>query len=193
MEDFPVEKLRSLVDLNFCDECKVKYKQLIEPGIKNIISKYFKNWVDAEVYSLLIIMRNERVYKTSVDVFDIDDADLEKYADTVDMEKYKSIRREYWNFKDRIDYLKEKDIAGPNTYKLLDGIRNIRNKIHNFSSQFSERNLALFSTAAGILQWIYIMSGDDQLKEHLTRYTAELEASLEKKLKSILAEDNLTK
>lgn len=162
MNPISIEKLREFAELNMDEKCFEKYISLIEPSIKQIIRNYFGGWNSIESYITQIIMRVNRVYKTSTYViFDIGD-DRNKFQDLVDLEKYKKFEK--FSFKRKIDFLLKNKTIGDNTYKFLDFLRKKRNKIHNFDGYLSDEDRKWFAVGVSVLTDVYFSVLDPNLR-----------------------------
>ena len=134
-------------------KCFETYLHLIEPSIKQIIRNYFGGWNSIESYITQIIMRVNGVYKTSISyIFDAGD-DRNKYIDSVDLKKYKKFER--FSFKTKINFLLKNKTIGKNTYKLLDLLREKRNKIHNYDGYISDEDRRWFTVGFSVIADIY--------------------------------------
>lgn len=152
MNEIPtIANLRKLAELNFGPECYKKYLALIEPGIKSIIENYFSGWKNLESTINQMVMKHKGIFKTDLIVISIDSKADEQYVDTKAFNKIKN-----QSFKQKIDYLRKNEILGDSSYKLLDLLREKRNKIHEPGVNFSEQELAEFSYAHSIVWFILI-------------------------------------
>lgn len=151
MSNNTIEGLRKLAELNFDPECYKKYLCLIEPGIKSIMENYFSGWKDLESFVTQMVMKHKGIFKTEFIVISLDSEDEEQY---VDVEAFNKIKN--WKFKHKINYLHKNGLLGDSSYKLLDLLREKRNKIHEPNVNFSEQDLAEFSYASSIIHQILI-------------------------------------
>jgi len=148
-----IEELRGFAKLNMDEKCFKIYLQLIEPNIKQIIRNYFGGWNLIESYITQIIMRVNGVYKTSTSViFDVGD-DRNKFLDLVDLKKYKKFEK--FTFKRKINFLLKNKTIGENTYKLLDLLREKRNKIHDYDGYISDEDRRGFAVGVSVLSGVY--------------------------------------
>lgn len=150
-----IEGLRKLAELNLCGDCFQKYKMLIEPSIKNWLSKPISDWREAESYITQMVMKTKGVFKGKTTIISFDESEEEKVADEVDVKAFRKIK--YWKFKWKINFLHEKGILGDSSYKLLDKAREVRNTIHDepIIAELSEQDYTLFYIASAISSQIW--------------------------------------
>ncbi len=164
-------------------KCFETYLHLIEPKIKQIIRNYFGGWNSIESYITQIIMRVNGVYKTSTSfIFDAGD-DRNKYIDSVDLKKYKKFER--FSFKRKINFLLKNKTIGKNTYKLLDLLREKRNKIHNYDGYVSDEDRRWFAIGASVLHGVYFSISRSNLESkqnELSENTEKMASQLMKEL-----------
>jgi hypothetical protein len=151
-----IQQLRSLAELNFCERCFEYYKALIEPSIKALLAKPLNDWVWVEDQITQMVMKSEGVFKTE-EIIIPDKGEEEKYANQIDVKRFREIYSNRWGFKRKIDYLHEKGILQESSYKLLDKARKARNKIHGepFLTELTEQDYALFSVANKIVSQLW--------------------------------------
>jgi hypothetical protein len=140
-----IKQLRSLIDLNFCEKDKVLYRQIIEPGIKAIVKEYWLDWNEIEWQITIIITLVDEVYKNPGNIvisFDSPE-EVEQYRNEMNVDRFQEIKQK--NFKWKINYLKKKGILHDYTYRLLDILREKRNRIHSPLTSLSEQDLIDFS------------------------------------------------
>ncbi|HJZ23907.1 MAG TPA: hypothetical protein VJ201_05600 [Candidatus Babeliales bacterium] len=163
-------------------ECYTIYLQLIEPGIKSIIKNYLSDWKEIETLSMLMVMRCEGAYKTSVSYYDLEEKDMEKYMEYVNIDVYKATEKKYWKISSRINYLNEKGILQKSSYEFFKVLNEKRNKIHKPDLEFTEEDFEAFSIGHSLLFHLWtIMSSNDEndLPDRLE--------SIEKSAETILA------
>jgi hypothetical protein len=150
-----IEYLRSLAELNLCDNCFQKYKALIEPTIKNWLAKPLSDWRQVESYVTQMAMKAKGVFKGKMWVISLNKGEEEKVADYVNVKAFREIEK--WGFKRKIDYLHSKGILQDSAYSLMDMARLIRNTIHEdpLIAELSEQDYALFSVASAIASQIW--------------------------------------
>jgi cell fate (sporulation/competence/biofilm development) regulator YlbF (YheA/YmcA/DUF963 family) len=150
-----IESLRKVAELNLCKDCFQKYKMLIEPSIKNWLSKPMSNWRETESHITQMVMKTKGVFKGKTIIISFDKNEKEKVADEVDVEAFRKIK--YWKFKWKIDFLHKKGILGDFSYRLLDKAREVRNTIHDepIIAKFSEQDYTLFYIASAISSQIW--------------------------------------
>lgn len=83
-----IEGLRKLAELNLCGDCFQKYKMLIEPSIKNWLSKPISKWREAESYITQMVMKTKGVFKGKTTIISFDESEEEKVADEVDVKAF---------------------------------------------------------------------------------------------------------
>lgn len=147
--------LRSLAELNLCENCFQKYKALIEPTIKNWLAKPLSDWRQAESYVTQMAMKTKGVFKGKNWVISFNKGEEEKVADYVDVKAFREVEK--WGFKRKIDYLHKKGILQDSAYRLMDMARVVRNTIHEepLIAELSEQDYALFSVASAITSQIW--------------------------------------
>jgi hypothetical protein len=145
-----VKYLRSLAELNLCEDCFQKYKALIEPSIRGYLSQPLSDWRQVESQITQMVMKTKDVFKGDTWILSFDEGEEEKVAEYVDVKAFR--KTEKMGFKDKIDYLHEKGILQHCSYKLLDKARKARNKIHDepIVAELSEEDYALFSISSWI-------------------------------------------
>lgn len=163
MGNLTIEDIRKLAELNMTPECYKTYLAIIEPNIKAIIPNYFKDWQNVEGYVTMIVMRHMGIFKTSFSFISIDDDAEEKYGDQLDVTKFRKIKK--WTFKQKIEYLNKEGILKDNSYKLLDKLREKRNRIHEMDAVFSEKELHEFSMAHSVIFYIQLTQQPISIEE----------------------------
>jgi len=121
---------------------------MLEPTIKRWLLNPLSDWANVESNITQMVMKLKGVFKTDVIVLSLDDDSNEKHADEVEVKIFQEIR--HWGFKEKIGYLKDKGVLGESSYTFLYKLSNIRNKIHEEFSEFSEQDLNLFRWADAI-------------------------------------------
>lgn len=149
-----IQDLRRFAELNLCEPCFQKYKALIEPNIKALLSKPLNDWVWVEDQITQMVMKSEGVFKTEEIIIPAK-GEEEKFANQIDVKKFREINS--WGFKRKIDYLHKKGILQEPSYKLLNKAREARNKIHGepFLTELTEQDYALFSMANTVVSQIW--------------------------------------
>src|SRR4030067_1753078 len=150
-----IEYLRSLAELNLCENCFQKYKTLIEPSIKGYLSQPLSDWRQAESQITQIVMKTKGIFKGSTWVLSFNKGEEEKAADYIDVKTFRKIEK--MTFKDKIDCLQKNGILQDCSYRLLDKAREARNKIHVEPNlvELSKEDYALFSKARWITSQIW--------------------------------------
>jgi len=162
-----IKSLRKMAELNLCKDCYEKYKALLEPTIEKWLFNPLSDWRDVESCITRMVMKLEGVFKSDIIFISINE-NSNKFADKVDVKAFRGIKK--WSFKKKIDYLKKHGILAESSYNLLDRVREVRNKIHDIFSEFSQQDLALFSLARGITYQIYdatILSFGDTMSKNM--------------------------
>ena len=144
-----IETLRKNAELNLCRECYNHYLAGIEPSIKKILVDTINDWRSAETYITRMVMKKKGVFKSNLEFLSIDNWD-EKFADDVDVELFKKIKKR--SFYHKILYLKNEKVIPQSCYEFLRRVKNIRNNIHEdpIVYRFTEKDLELFSIAHSI-------------------------------------------
>ena len=148
-----IEDLRKIAELNLCESCFQKYKMLIEPTIRDWLSKPLSDWSEVESYVTQIVMKINGIFKGKLIFISLDEGSNEKYSDEVDVKAFKKIGR--WSFKKKIDYLHDNGILKESSYRFLDTARKVRNKIHDPYAPYSEQDRTLFHIANVITYQIW--------------------------------------
>jgi len=148
-----INDLRKLAELNLCEKCYQKYLALLEPSIKSLSFNPLSDWRKVESYITLLVMKREGVFKSDTIFISIDEDANEKFADEVDVRAFQKIKK--LGFKKKIDYLHKNGILQESSHKFLNRVREIRNRIHDMFSEFSEKDLALFHWAKAVTSQIY--------------------------------------
>jgi hypothetical protein len=181
-----IEYLRSLAELNLCENCFQKYKALIEPSIKGYLSQPLSDWRQAESQITQIVMKTKGVFKGDTWVLAFDEGEEEKVAEYVDVNAFKEIKN--WKFKWKIDYLHKNGILQDSSYRLLDKAREARNKILHVEPDFvelSKEDYALFSKAKWITSQIWWSIWFDLKEETIADIKSNTEKVAEQWLKTL--------
>ena len=149
-----LKRLRIIAELNLCENCYKNYKAMLEPTIKKWLLNPLTEWANVESNITQMVMKLKGVFKTDVIFLTLDDNSDEKYDDEVDVKTFQEIKR-HWGFKRKIKYLRDEGVLGDSSYSLLFRLSNIRNKIHEEFSEFSEQDLNLFRRAHTITYQIH--------------------------------------
>jgi hypothetical protein len=152
-----LQQLRKLAELNFCSDCFQKYIALIEPTIKEWVSKPLSDWREAETWITQLTMRAKGAFKRNDEgILSLNEDEFEAYPDLVDAKKYRKVKK--WNLKRKLDYLHKQGVLGDCSYKFLDAIRKIRNRtIHEELTEFSDQDLAMFHMANVIASQLFFI------------------------------------
>jgi hypothetical protein len=177
--------LRSLAELNLCENCFQKYKALIEPSIKGYLSQPLSDWRQAESEITQIVMKTKGVFKGNTWVLRFNKGEEEKAADYIDVKAFREIEK--MGFKDKIDYLHNTGMLQDSSYVLLDKARQARNKIHiePILAELSEEDYALFSMASWISSQIWSAMRFDWEKEIIINIKSNTEKVAEQWLKTL--------
>lgn len=150
-----LKSLRRNAEKNLCEDCYKIYKTLLEPTIRRFLVKPLEDWSEVESLVTRIVMKHKSVFKDDDLIFISLGEDSEQFTDKVDVEAFREIKYK-WSFKWKICYLHKQEILGNASYKFLDKMREIRNRIHEiWLYEFAEEDLALFSFARAIMYQIY--------------------------------------
>ncbi len=163
MGNLTIEDIRKLAESNMTPECYKTYLAIIEPNIKAIIPNYLKDWQNVEGYITMIVMRHMGIFKTSFSFISIDDDAEEIHGDQLNVTEFRKIKK--WTFKQKIEYLNKEGILKENSYKLLDKLREKRNRIHEMDAVFSEKDLQEFSMAHSIIFYIHLTQQPIRVEE----------------------------
>ncbi len=156
-----IEDLRKDAESTLCECCFQKYKMLIEPTIRDWLSKPLGDWSEAELQVTWMVMKKEGVFK----------------GNEVDETAYDKI--ETRSFKCKIDYLHKNGILGDSSYRLLDIARKVRNRIHNPYTPISEQDRTLFYIANVVTSKIYNATMFDLEERISTNLKSEAEKCAE--------------
>lgn len=152
-----IEGLRKLAELSLCEDCYQKYIALIEPTIKRLLSKPFREWTIIESYVTQMVMKLERVFKEDGLIMiyvDEEKDDINKIRDKVNVTAFQKIKR--WGFKRKMEYLQDSGVLQNSSYESLEKARNIRNKaIHDELYEFSSEDRALIHAAYNTTSQLY--------------------------------------
>lgn len=160
---------------------------LIEPSIKNWLSKPISDWREAESYITQMVMKTKGVFKGKTTIISFDESEEEKVADEVDVKAFKKIK--YSSFKWKIVFLHKKGILGDSSYRLLDKAREVRNTIHDepIIAELSEQDYTLFYVASAISSQIWSATMIDWEED----ISANLKSNAEKVAEQWLSRINL--
>lgn len=139
MGNLTIEDIRKLAELNLTPECYRSYLEIIEPNIKAIIPNYLKDWQGIELQIMLTTMRHAGVFKTSLSFHSIDENTEKIHGEEIDIKKFKEINA--WKLWKKIKYLKDEGVLGENSFNLFNTLKEMRNKIHEPDTFFSEKDL----------------------------------------------------
>lgn len=151
-----------MVELNFCNVCFEKYKEMIEPNIQaTILSLQMRpltDWIEVESEITQIVMKQEGVFKGNIVVITLG-KDEKTNTSMVDVEAFKKIKR--WKIVNKINYLHKRGIIQDNTFQLLNKARETRNRLHDLIC-FSEEDYTLFHAALIVTNLIWSSTMFDQ-------------------------------
>lgn len=156
------------------NDCFQMYKAFVRPGIESLLQNYFRDWQDIERILFMMVLKHNRVYKTSMMIFQIDEDGEEKWSNEIDVKKYKDFRSKgvFWH----INHLHKEQVIGEETCHLLHEARLRRNKVHSFNYVIPEKDRVLFSRVYGIIHSLFLpmsIEGLDPVTEGV-REKAEL-------------------
>ena len=149
-----IQDLRKVAELNLCNDCFLKYKAVIEPTIKQWLFKPLSDWRVVESYATQMAMKIKGVFKGQLIFLSLDEGDDEKYADEVDAKAFRKIKK--WNLKQKIDFLHKNGVLQDSSYRFLNKVREVRNRIHDEFAELSEQDFTLFYMASAITSQIYM-------------------------------------
>jgi hypothetical protein len=170
-----IAELRTMAQLNMSPECFKIYLAMVEPGIEAMAKEYFKGWQNFEAFLSLSVMRHMGAFKTRIGVIQIDEDELEKYGDHIDVAKYQKVR-EMSVFR-MIEYLENQQLIGPNTCEFFHFVRKRRNSIHTFDGTWSEDDRGYFELAWSLVHYLYLELSGSGLHPSLEGMKTALEAT----------------
>jgi len=189
-----LRRLRKTAKLNLCEDCYRKYMMVIEPTIKRWLTEPLRDWGDIEHYVTQMVMKLEGVFKTEKGPILIsigDDEHLpEEMSDKVDLESFRKIER--WGMEGKIKYLRKHNILKEHSFKLLDRVREIRNKLHGYEYKFTEQELNLISQARPVVSMINWAVMWLSKKDTVESYKDSAEKTAEKLLISYIEKEEKT-
>ncbi len=156
--------LSATAKMNFRHEdCWQVYASMIEPGIRQMIDSYFRDWQTIEMHVTAIMMKHKGVFTTRQIVTRIDGND--KGCSLVkDVEEFRKIKRS--NFKSKLCYLLRNGLISKSIYDLLSELAKRRNKIHEYSEVLSEDDRVLFAYGASLLDPVFLTRCFESEKDH---------------------------
>lgn len=181
-------RLRKTAESHFCEKCYRKYIALIEPTIKRWLTTPLRDWGEIEHYVTQMVRKLEGVFKAEKGPILVsigDDEELpEDLSDTVDLEAFRKFKRKFpfRTFKWKINYLRKHGILQNSSYKLLDILREFRNKLHGYDYKFTEQELNLFTQARAIVSMMHWAVMWIQAKDRLESYKVAFEKRAEQLL-----------
>jgi predicted GNAT family acetyltransferase len=182
-----IEYLRKLAELNLCEDCFLKYKEIIEPNVQEYLSQPLSDFRQAESQITQMVMKAEGIFKDKRWILSFNKGEEEKVAKYIDVKGFRKIEK--MGFKDKIDYLRKKGILQDCSYRLLDKAREARNKIHAepILAAMSEKDYTLFSMASWITGQIWSAMRFDWEEEIVTNIKSNTERVAEQWLRTLQA------
>jgi len=167
---------------------------VIEPTIKRWLTEPLRDWGEIDHYVTQMVMKLKGVFKTEKGPILIsigDDEPLpEEMSDKVDLESFRRIER--WGMERKIKYLREHNILKKHSFKLLDKVREIRNKLHGYEYKFTEQELNLISQARPVVSAINWAVMWLSKKDTVESYKDSAEKTAEKLLISYFEKEEKT-
>lgn len=189
-----VKRLRKIAELNLCEKCYIKYREIIEPTVKIFVAEPLGAWGRMEHDVTQMVRKLEGVFKVEAltDTILVSIGDDEKLPEhlsgKVDLEAFRGIGK--WGFERKIKCLRKHGILKEHSYNLIDKARRIRNKLHHYDYKFTEQELTLISQAAAIvsrLHWAVMYPLNEDTVEATTN---NAEKTAEKLLQMMRPEDS---
>jgi hypothetical protein len=161
------DDINGIAKLNLCEKCYPVYKGMIEPSIRAMTEQFFHDWSSVEALVFGMVLKHGGAIKKQTEFFlQIEDKDLDKFADHIDIEKYKELKHEYGHFKDQLKYLVDNEVIGPKLRDYVTLVAKRRHKIHSYKGSISDPERAQFALANMLLE--HIKSG--MTRPDLTAY-----------------------
>lgn len=148
-----IQELCRLAEESFCKECFDKYIELLEPKLQFLLANPISDWrkIELEVTHLVMFRKGIFSYKKTQD--NLLDGDDEKDFKITDRKAYRETKK--WSFKQKIDYLSRERVLQKNSYEVLNGAREIRNRVHDYYSGFSEDDYLYFNMARKVANTLW--------------------------------------
>ena len=178
-----IEDLTQIAKLNLCESCFQKYKMLIEPTMRDWLSKPLDDWRKVESQVTQMVMKTKEVFKSDTIFISLDEGSNNKYSDEVDVNAFQKIKK--MSFKQKINYLHQKGILQDSSYKFLDEAREVRNRIHDEFAHFSEQDLNLFYIASVVTSQIWIATMSEMREDISTTLKSNAEKVAKQNLSKI--------
>jgi hypothetical protein len=136
------EKLKKLAELNFCEDCYLKYLALIHPEIEYLLSEPIFDWRQTEHNIDVLWIKAKGLY------------DVKKSPMFSPLENAFQIAKgeKLWG---KLKFLRENGIINNFTYRFLDKVSKRRNKIHSLS-KFSKQDYTLFREAKALTDTVML-------------------------------------
>ncbi len=163
---YPSEKLKNLAKLNFCDDCYVKYLELIHGEIEYLLSEPISDWRETEQNINLFWIKAKGFYTVKSGIFSpCENAFKEAYSPINSMNK-------------KLKFLKKEGLITEYIYEFLDKVRDRRNKVHP-PNKFSKQDYFLFQEAKKITNImqpsiIFDLSADRWNLAYVEKYAKQL-------------------
>ncbi len=178
-----IEDLRKMAELNLCENCFQKYKMLIEPTIRDLLSNPLSDWSEVESHITQIVMKTKGIFKGKLIFISLDKGSNEKHSDKVDVKGFEATKTR--SFKWKIDYLQKNGILKVSSYRVLDTAREVRNKIHDPYAPYSEHDRTLFHVANVITHQIWCATMIEMGEDTSNNLKSEAEKIAEQYLENL--------
>jgi hypothetical protein len=170
-----LEEFRHFAREHLCEKCYMRYLALIEPTVRRYRFKPLWEWAEIENHITWMVMALEGVFKQKGTILiDMEEDDPEeKFSEFVNVKAFREIQQD-WGFMKKVRYLREKGILRKASLKLLAQLSKIRNKLHKYDYEFTEKELKLFSHARTIftaLGWSMLWHTDRKLPSRILNST----------------------
>lgn len=125
----------------------------IEPGIRQFIQEYFRDWQRIEEYVTSIVMKHKGMFTERMIVTRIEGEDATKWG-VADVSKFQKDKRSM--FKRKMEYLQTNGLISQPLFGLLMRLSERRNKVHDYDETLSDDDRVLFERGAALLHPTYL-------------------------------------
>ena len=168
-----LEQLRRLAKEYFCPHCYEKYEKELEPKIQILLASPLADWRKIEMEVTHLVMKTNGIFQSKKTIDNFLDGNDEVDFRIINLKTYRETKK--WSFKRKIDYLYKEGILQVYSYMVLDEAREIRNRMHDFNSYFSERHYLYFNIIRKVVGslWTSLVTGKDEQSTMWLRDAAE--------------------